>query len=138
MGLSNGSQRGRARVRFGEVLVAPLAPFPIVGHAFLSKLLIAAEKPWRQQPSAGNSAGHATSRYEYPFQARDAYSWTFERDEALWFDNAYSDVVPRELYYRDCTVPKSACRVRNPGKVGALYESANTGKVCRLHRHRLG
>ena len=41
-----------------------------------------------------DSAEHAPSRYELPFQAVDAYSWTFERDGALWFDNAYSDVVP--------------------------------------------
>jgi hypothetical protein len=54
-------------------------------------------------------AEHASSRYEYPFQAVDAYSQNFERDEALWFDNAYSDVVPRELYYKDCTEPRPAC-----------------------------
>jgi hypothetical protein len=43
---------------------------------------------------AADFAEHAPSRYELPFQAVDALSWTFERDGALWLDNAYSDVVP--------------------------------------------
>ena len=41
-----------------------------------------------------NVVEHASSRYEQETPAPDASVKTFERDDALWFDNAYSDVVP--------------------------------------------
>jgi hypothetical protein len=41
-----------------------------------------------------NVVEHASSRYEQETPAPDALVKTFERDDALWFDNAYSDVVP--------------------------------------------
>ena len=43
-------------------------------------------------------AEHASSRYELAFRARDALGQNFERDDVLWFDNAYSDAVPIENF----------------------------------------
>jgi hypothetical protein len=43
-------------------------------------------------------AEHASSRYELAFRAWDALSQNFERDDVLWFDNAYSDAVPIENF----------------------------------------
>jgi hypothetical protein len=51
---------------------------------------------------------HASSRYEYlPLAVNDALSQSFERDDALWSDNAYSDAVLRGLYYKGCAMTKA-------------------------------
>lgn len=73
----------------------PLCPLPYsCPELFLASYRSALSYLDMSNKLEADSAEHAPSRYELPFQAVDAYSWTFERDGALWFDNAYSDVVP--------------------------------------------
>ena len=111
------------------------APFPIVGHAFLSKLLIAAESL-----GDNNQVQQTLLNTRRPATNFPSERWTLQAGVSSGTER-FGPTMHTQMSFRENstigTAPyqSPACRVRNPEKVGAPNESANAGKVCRLHRH---
>jgi hypothetical protein len=91
------SAASRAGIGSAFLIVLPALFF---GFFFLPQgIAETAEAAWTARAGSGETfAEHASSRYELAFRARDALGQNFERDDVLWFDNAYSDAVPIENF----------------------------------------